>query len=343
VAANTSARDRIAVGDRLVIAVNTTGLGPYARNITPGRSRGHGRGAEARADSAGTSQERNRTESRSNTAGPPAFVAVGPKSGPQSSGLGSDLKRVETDEPGQFYLVANASTGAQLRPGWGLETDLVLTEASPFVPESDSNETTREAYGTELGVVEARAELSRATANDTLDLPPVAAVHINGTTTVAPGTTATVHVDANQTNETLAVSTTVTEDGTYETTANLSEFESGTNYTVSVTANDDRISDVHTGQFLGAETATYGAAGGGGGGQAGADDGDGPTDPASTTAAPDESPMGGLPEIPDRPVDRVLEEVPEPLRLGTTALLIIGLGGLALIVVGVGVKRLLRP
>lgn len=344
VAANTSARDRIAVGDRLVIAVNTTGLGPYARNITPGRSRGHGRGAEARADSAGNSQARNRTEYRSDTAGPPAFVSVGPKSGPQSSSLGSDFERVETDEPGQFYLVANASTGAELRPGRGLETDLVLTEASPFVPESDSNETTREAYGTELGVVEARAELSSATPNGTLDLPPVAAVHINGTTTVAPGTTATVHVDANQTNETLAVSTTVTENGTYETTANLSEFESGTNYTVSVTANDDRISDVHTGQFVGAETATYGAAGGGtGGGQAGADDGSGPTDPASTTAAPDDSPMGELPEIPDRPVERVLEEVPEPLRLGTTALLIIGLGGLALIVVGVGVKRLLRP
>ncbi|MFW6004320.1 MAG: BGTF surface domain-containing protein [Halodesulfurarchaeum sp.] len=54
---------------------------------------------------------------------------------------------------------------------------------------------------------------------------PEANAVINGTTTVAPGTKLTVHIDGANDSFTETESTTVDEDSTYKTTANLSEYK----------------------------------------------------------------------------------------------------------------------
>ncbi|MFB6110859.1 MAG: hypothetical protein ABEJ60_08330, partial [Halodesulfurarchaeum sp.] len=341
-----SSRDRIAAGDRLVIAVNTTGLGAYAKNIFPGRMRRPG--AENRSNRTRTGPTREpgaEIGPATRIATPPAFVSVGAKSssGREASTFWTGFDRVETDRPGRFYLVANDTVSAALQPGRALEMALVLTEESPFVGDRTPNRTARVTYGTELGVIRPRATVAGATRNDTLSLPLTAAAPITGTATVAPGTIVTAHVLGTDPDDSVTVSTVVTEDGSYATTANVSEFDPGASYTVSVTANGERISDLHTGQFAAAESAVDAAAGGGGGGWAGSASRDEPTDPEPTTTAPTEMAPDPVPDIPERPIERVLEEVPEPLRLGLAALLIIALGSLALGTVGVGLKRLLRP
>ncbi|APE94694.1 hypothetical protein HSR6_0226 [Halodesulfurarchaeum formicicum] len=340
VAKNASRREKIATGDRLVIAVDTAGLGSYARNITPGRAVGHAN-ANGPPGRGGGPIGRNKTSKSSANGTPPAFVSVGPKSGEtQSDDPVAGLRRVEAPNSDRFFVVADPNASDRVTPGTALETAVVLTENTPFVP-NRTNETEQERRRAAVEVVEARAELGRATENETLDLPTNATVPINGSTTVAPGTTATVHIEGTERNFSVERETTVQENGTYETTANLSEYDSGTNYTVTVTANDEQISEVYTGQFTGTESTTFAAAGGGGGGSA-AEPRHRST-PAETTTPPTDSVTSPLSDLPGEPVDRVVEAVPEPLQIGQSALLILAFGTLALLMIGVGLKRLIRP
>jgi hypothetical protein len=195
-------------------------------------------------------------------------------------------------------------------------------------------------------VVPAEADFEDVSANGTLDLVPGAAVPIGGKTSVAPGTTVTVHLEGANESFDLARSTTVAEDGTYETTANLSEYDSGTDYTVSVTADGDRLSPVRSGEFV--ETGGSPAAAGGGGGYGKRADAGGSEDAEAvvsqeTTERPEESAATPLPGVPKEALERAWSAVPQPLRIGLPALLVMGLAGLAVVYILGGVRRLLWP
>ncbi|MGM0372481.1 MAG: BGTF surface domain-containing protein, partial [Halobacteriota archaeon] len=343
VAKNASRRAKIASGDRLVIAVETAGLGSYARNITPGRAVGHANQNQSPGRSGGPTGRNKNTTTKANGT-PPAFVSVGPKSpGARSEEPMTGLRRVEAPNSDRFFVVADPNASGRVNPGKALETAVVLTENTPFVPDR-TNKTEQERRRAAVEVVEARAELAQATANDTLDLPTNATVPINGSTTVAPGTTATVHIEGTERNFSIETETTVRENGTYETTANLSEYDSGTNYTVTVTANDEQISEAHTGQFTGTESTSFAATGGGGGGGGGSAEESRPRSTPAETTTPSTDPVTSpLSDLPGEPVDRVVEAVPEPLRIGQSGLLILAFGTLALLTIGVGLKRLIRP
>ncbi|MDZ7850146.1 MAG: BGTF surface domain-containing protein [Halodesulfurarchaeum sp.] len=335
--------NEIATGDQVVVAVNTSGLGTYTRNISVG---GPPPAANASPVArANNTRGRGRDEAKS-ARSPPAFVSLGPKSKPagRNASRPTDSRRIDGTEPGQFYVVAEAA-GDGIEPGADLETELVLTDNSPFVPPDGDNESVETA----LDVVEAKAGFDGVSPNGSLDLPPQANTPINGTTTVAPGTTLIVHIEGANDSFEKNASATVDEDGTYEATANLSEYESGTDYTVSVTADGDQLSPTRSGKFVEAASDPAAAGGGGGGSMLGsADDGEsseGTGDRTETepTVESDELVPDQMPDLPTEAVERAWASVPEPLRMGMPAILLSGLGGLALMTVGRGVFRLLWP
>ncbi|MFW5965695.1 MAG: hypothetical protein ACOCP3_03005, partial [Halodesulfurarchaeum sp.] len=111
----------------------------------------------------------------------------------------------------------------------------------------------------------------------------------------------------------------------------------------------EQISPVYSGSFEAEETDAS-AASSGGGGWGGGEPGD-VTDPTtSPTPTPRRTAEGTAEKpgpIPDPPsfeeVNRSFEQLPRPLRIGLTALVILGLGGLAILTVGIAIKRLLVP
>ncbi|MEF8772864.1 BGTF surface domain-containing protein, partial [Halodesulfurarchaeum sp.] len=344
-----SREDEVAVGDRLVVAVNTSGLGMFTRNISVGGPPPHAKNSKAVTQTTPTVPAGENDHTKES---PSAFVSIGPnpkaESGTQTP---PGLKRIKTANPDQFYVVAEAG-GETVRPGSALETAVVLTEETPFVPRNDGNRSAEISGQEAMNVIEARAALGGVSENGSLDLPARDTVPINGTTTVAPGTTATVHIDGANDSFTTNMDVTVDEDGTYETTADLSDYESGTEYTVSVTADGDQLSPVRSGQFLDTRSGTDAASGAGGGGggrwqsgssETGAESVQTETSASTPTTGPADSLPEPDPELPKKAIQRAWSAVPEPLRIGPTQLLLIALGSLALLAVGLGIRRLVRP
>ncbi|MFW5900515.1 MAG: BGTF surface domain-containing protein, partial [Halodesulfurarchaeum sp.] len=349
--AHASQRDEVAVGDRLVIAIDTNGLGEYANNISAG-------GPPPHANNSKLPEQSNATKPRASDEGkgdgPPAFVSVGPAAETASEAQNvSGVKRIDTTAQDQFYVVAEAD-GGPLRPGTNLESAVVLTEETPFVSAETQNGSAETSGRDTLEVIEARATLDGGSKNGSFDLPNGESVSINGTTTVAPGTKATVHLDGANDSFSDEYTLTVSDDGTYETTANLSDYESGTEYTVSVTADDEQLSEVRSGQFLDTRSGTDAASGGGGGDGGGwlsgsseseeEESGQSETTTAhETTTGPADSIPDAVRKLPPEAARRAWSVIPEPLRIGPTELLLIALGSLALLTVGRGIVRLLRP
>ncbi|MFW5922308.1 MAG: hypothetical protein ACOCRC_03285 [Halodesulfurarchaeum sp.] len=117
-----------------------------------------------------------------------------------------------------------------------------------------------------------------------------------------------------------------------------------------VTADDEQLSPTRSGQFI-ADDAEPAAAGGGGGGGSilGSTDTSGPsedsgdrTEPEPTVESEEIAPET-MPDLPVEAAERAWSAVPEPLRIGLQAIVLSGLGGLALFTVGRGVFQLLWP
>ncbi|MFW6384445.1 MAG: BGTF surface domain-containing protein, partial [Halodesulfurarchaeum sp.] len=160
-------------------------------------------------------------------------------------------------------MVGPLENGA-VRPGTTLETALRLTEESAVIP-TRANGTATDSRNASIDVVEATATLDGVSPNGTLDLPVNASIGVRGTTTVAPGTTATVHLRGRNDTFVYEKQTTVSEDGTYEADLDVSDRKDGETYTVSVTADGEQLSRVRTGEFVGG-TADEAAVSQGGGG-----------------------------------------------------------------------------
>ncbi|MFB6086060.1 MAG: BGTF surface domain-containing protein, partial [Halodesulfurarchaeum sp.] len=343
VMAHASRRDVVAIGDQIVVAVTTSGLGGFARNISVSRDPpAANASAVARVATAG-----NRVGPGPRVPGsPPAFVSLGPKPGTPSapSNRGMPVFRINGSTPGQFYVVAEVA-GEGIEPGIDLETALVLTTRSPFVSPGGENESVDAA----IDVIEAEAAFDGLSPDGTLDLLPRANAPIEGTTSVAPGTRLSVHIDGANDSFAETASAIVADDGSYETTANLSEYEPGTDYTVSVTADGDRLSPTRSGQFIGGESDPAAAGSGGGGSRYEVRSEGEPTEvageqtPTATTVESDGPAPNPIPEFPVDALRQQWSAVPRPLRIGLSALLVMLLGGLALFSVGLGVKRLLWP
>ncbi len=420
----TTPRSEIAAGDRLVLAVNTSGLAGYGLrprkwNTTPTRadsgpkestgqaSPGTGsdahqvaNGSESVAGPVGNDTSINRsitatmegsdtaegaavagnestaTSVEDPVAGPPsptrlaatgapgAFASVGPTgpdSGPRRGLPTVAFRRIPDPDSGTVYLLAvpRANLSESLHPGRRYGAQFVLNESSPFVPGLSTSEAVeRESIGRNFTAVAPVATFSSVSDDGSLDLEPATGVPVNGTTTVSPGTVLTIRFNASDPDGgfILEEETTVEEDGTYETTLDLVEYDSSTNYTVSVSANGERISPLRTGQLT--ETGTEGAASasgfGGGesgspGGHQGTDDSEAAGTVTSAGSSADSTPNGAVTDDRRswdiRDIDSLpggsLSELPPPLRLGAESLVTVFLGLLALLAVGIGVRRLL--
>lgn len=335
-------RSEIAAGDQVVMAVNTTGLGRYARNISVAKN-GPKSNRSERERRAGN--ETSAVTPRKGT--PQAYISVGPKTGPNGtvSTRGVGPHRIDGPNSGDFYVVSQP-TVTEVQPGTELGTAVVLTGESPFVAGTDRNGSATETYAASLEVVEARADFDGVSADGALDLPPQAAVSVNGSTTVAPGTTVSVHIDGTTESFSIDNTATVDDDGTYQTTTDLSDYESGTEYTVTVTADGEQLSPVRSGEFIDVGSKTNAAIGGGSmyGNQA-ADSSSGQAEASITTESidgNDDSRLDPLTGIPTETARRAWRAVPEPLRIGLPALLVSGLSSLALLTVTRGILRLVR-
>lgn len=268
------------------------------------------------------------------------------------------FERVPDPDSETVYLVAprGANLSDALEPGRRYGARFVLNESSPFVSglaTPDVEE--RESIGRNFTAVAPVANFSSVSEEGTLDFAPAAGVPVDGTTTVASGTELTVRVNSSDPDTAFTVEseTTVEEDGTYETDLNLTEYDAGTNYTVSVSANGERISPLRTGQLTETQAGASGAAAGAGGagypaGQDGPVDTPGGTGTTSESTAdpqaPDETTDGGGvldPSEYDSIPERSLPDLPLPLVLGTESLVSILLLALALLVIGYGLRRIL--
>lgn len=329
-------RAEIAAGDTLVMRVTTTGLGRSARNITVAKGR---------------------PDAVPGASSPAAFADIRNRRGPPRRGPSpaSHLRELPTTDAGTFLFALPTSVNGTetVHPGTRYGAAFGLTEASPLVAGSQTPDSLeREPVGANVSVVEARANFSSLSANGTLDLPPAANATIAGTTTVAPHTVAVVHVTVTDGNETDSIESesTIHADGTYKTTVDMSDYDPGTNYTVSVTANDEQLSPLRTGSIEGVESTSFGAAGGGGGGfsaQGSGDDAPSTSTPPTETTSRATTPLteeadGGLqPPNLDELRERAWQVLPEPLRVGSGTLLVAALGLLAMLMVLLGVRRLL--
>lgn len=118
-----------------------------------------------------------------------------------------------------------------------------------------------------------------------------------------------------------------------------------------MTADGEQLSDVRTGRFLDTRPGTDAASGGGGGGSwlSGSSEPEEESGQSGTetTREPTTSPANPIPqavrELPPEAARRAWTAIPEPLRIGPTELLLIALGALALLTVGRGIARLVRP
>ena len=328
-------RRQVALGDVLVVEIHTRGIDLYGNRSgsagDDGRS-GMPPGSEASVHSKGR--------------------------GPGQAGRSLNLTPSKAAVSGRrgndtYYLVMgpNQTRSPRIRPGQRYGASFALTERSPYVAGLRTpNETERESIGANLTFVEPVASFRNVSTNGTLDLPP-ANVTLGGETNVAPGTEATIHVEFNESNESLAEPTVVESDGTYEETVDLSEYEGGSAYTVSVTADGDRLSPVRSGHLVEESAGVQAAAGGGGAGDWGADSGSGETATATatgeseldgdttttvTTSPPSRFDVPSIDRLPEDPRDLV----PKQLHVGPGAIAIGLLGLLALLALFVGIERL---
>jgi hypothetical protein len=395
-------RSMVAAGDRLVLAVNTTGTDGYglrprgwnaslsAAEVRAGFDSGTALaeaggprgtkssfGGSPRSDRVEENQSLvpNRTGDRSANAtvrrpgfevdAPGAFATVVPAGSGDGSGAsapGLEFRRLPASEIGTVYLVAppTAALTERLEPGRRYDARFVLNESSPLVAGLSTNGTIEvESIGSGMRVVEPQATIASGQSNGTIEAKPRTGVGLNGTTTVAPRTELTLRLrDANE--SVIARSTTAVEtDGSWDAAMDLDDAEAGTEYTLSVAANGERISPLRTVSVV--ETASAGSAamggsqGGIGGSSAGGgDDGAGPGPTASTPtgvtgsptteAGPSTTTDGGLQVDPREwvPVGtQDLPEIPTPLRLGPVAVVLIALGLLAVAWTLRGINRLL--
>ncbi|WP_259518969.1 BGTF surface domain-containing protein [Halanaeroarchaeum sp. HSR-CO] len=326
----TTPRETVAVGDQAVIAVDATGIDGFLNDSTDLR-----RGSAAAARTG-------------------AYVDIRRANPPQNQparglNVSNASTLVDGERDGLYVVVPSEGGPYAIEDGEEFDAAFVLNESSPYVPGgSGSDDSEPESAETVVAFEAPDGRFTGLDENETLDLQATANATIAGETNVAPGTTVTITVRSDDDNVTFQQSDeeVVSDDGTFDGSVDLEDYQEGTEYTVVATANDDELTAVRTGSVVEEPITVAPAKDTGSSGQSAGGGGDDPEDevttaePTTTSTQPTTEPDSGG-SVEERAATFVTEDVPEFIRTQETNIVIV-LGIVAFLYGLLGLRRLTR-
>lgn len=244
---------RIAIGDRMVVQVNASGLYGYVEDetMTDILSQ-NGLNFTAEQTNEASNQDPKLIDFAGAANNDEAQLYTDP--GNNTFYVVLDFGDLPTDRSdvadGENYDIAFQVGVAEADPGidYNGADDI---EENPYVDDDQE-----EIVGSSFSVQDADAEFSGLNDEEELDLSVSESVVVRGTTTVAPGTNLSVRIRSPGNFLITAEDVEVTSDRRWSATFDLSDVEAGTNFTATVRRGGTTISDEVDGQVLGAATAS---------------------------------------------------------------------------------------